>query len=135
MYQKFKSLTNRIQSFFLNYIRYGVFALGNSSYPSFCGFGTWLDDALGDLSGTRLTKIAYGDELGDRDLEFRNWSQNAYKAALLESNLDVGFEAVRKTVKPEDVITKWVPVPSRLSSNKAEVICKGIFKPLLWKRN
>ena len=49
--------------------------------------------------------------------------ENAYKAALLESNLDVGFEAVRKTVKPEDVITKWVPVPSRLSSNKAEVIC------------
>ena len=132
--QKYKGLRNRIQSFFLNYIRYGVFALGNSSYPSFCGFGTWLDDALGDLSGTRLTKIAYGDELGDRDLEFRNWSQNAYKAALLESNLDVGFEAVRKTVKPEDVITKWVPVPSRLSSNKAEVICKGIFKPFLWKR-
>ena len=85
------------------------------------------------MDGTRLTKIAYGDELGDRDLEFRNWSQNAYKAALLESNLDVGFEAVRKTVKPEDVITKWVPVPSRLSSNKAEVICKGNFLPFPYR--
>ena len=127
LYQFYESLRNRILSIFKNYYRYGVFALGNSSYPSFCGFGTWLDDALGDLSGTRLTKIAYGDELGDRDLEFRNWSQNAYKAALLESNLDVGFEAIRKTVKPEDIITKWVPVPSRLSSNKAEVICKGNF--------
>ena len=110
-----------------NDFRYGVFALGNSSYPSYCGFGTWLDDALGDLSGTRLTKIAYGDELGDRDLEFRNWSQNAYRSALLESNLDLGFEALRQTVASENIVTKWVPVPSRLSSNKAEVVSKGKF--------
>lgn len=77
------------------------------------------------MSGTRLNKIAFGDELGDRDLEFRNWSQNAYRMALLESNLDVGLEATRKTVEPERIVTKWVPVPSRLSSDKAEVVAKG----------
>ena len=83
------------------------------------------------MSGTRLNKIAFGDELGDRDLEFRNWSQNTYRMAMLESNLDVGLEATRKTVEPEKIVTKWVPVPSRLSSDNAEAVAKGKFEHYL----
>ena len=42
--------------------RYGVFALGNTSYPHYCGFGKWLDSTLGKLSNGRLTNLGLGDE-------------------------------------------------------------------------
>ena len=51
--------------------------------------------------------------------------------AMLESNLDVGLEATRKTVEPEKIVTKWVPVPSRLSSDNAEAVAKGKFEHYL----
>ena len=91
------------------YYRYGVFALGNTSYPQYCGFGKWLDSTLGRLSDGRLTKIGLGDELGDRDAEFRRWSQAAYRQACVEANLDLGY-VPQKNPQQTKIITKLVPL-------------------------
>ena len=72
--------------------RYGVFALGDSSYPAFCGFGKWLDEVLEDLDGSRMLKVGLGDELGDRDAEFKKWSKLAFQQAALDCNLDLSHE-------------------------------------------
>ena len=107
---------------------YGVFALGNSSYPSFCGFGTWLDSALSELSGRRLLKIAYGDELGDRDSEYTKWSRMAYKQACLEANLDLQYESNRSPGASEEIVTKWVSITTKpVDYLKSDVVCKGTF--------
>ena len=90
---------------------YGVFALGNSSYPSFCGFGTWLDSAFSELSGQRLLKIGYGDELGDRDTEFEEWSKMAYQQACLECSLDTKFDGSQKLDETGLLSTKWILMP------------------------
>lgn len=100
---------------------YGVFALGNRSYPSFCGFGTWLDKAFGELSGRRLVKIGYGDELGDRELVFENWSKMAYKQACLESNIAIEFDDNNNIDEMINITTKWIVLPS--NSTKGSTSC------------
>ena len=104
-----------------------MFALGNSSYPSFCGFGTWLDSALSDLSGRRLLKIACGDELGDRESEYKRWSQMAYKQACLEANLDLQYEP--NPDASEKIVTKWVPliVEETVDYPLSDVVCNGSY--------
>ena len=42
-----------------------MFALGDSSYPSFCGFGKLLDAQLHNLGASRMLDIGLGDELGE----------------------------------------------------------------------
>ena len=86
-----------------------MFALGDSSYPSFCGFGKWLDSTFNDLDGSRMLKIGLGDELGDRDSEFKKWSKSAFQQAALDCNLDLSHEATRDP-EPNKTITKWMPV-------------------------
>ena len=106
--------------------RYGVFALGNTSYPHYCGFGKWLDSTLGKLSNGRLTNLGLGDELGDRDAEFRKWSEAAYRQACVEANLDIGYEG-EKGSRPQRIITKLVP--SRLAiKDKTEMPLEKLRK-------
>ena len=88
--------------------RYGVFALGDSSYPAFCGFGKWLDESFDDLDGSRLLKIGLGDELGDRDAEFKKWSKLAFQQAALDCNLDLSHEQTRNP-QVTKTVTKWMP--------------------------
>ena len=107
---------------------YGVFALGNSSYPCFCAFGTWLDSALSELSGRRLLKIAHGDELGDRDSEYTKWSKMAYKQACLEVDLDPQYESNSVPDVPEEIVTKWVSISTDPADfSISDGVCKGIF--------
>ena len=87
---------------------YGIFALGNSSYPSFCGFGTWLDNAFTELSGQRLLKIGYGDELGDRDAAFEKWANLAYKQACLECSIDITFDRINHIHDMQEIAAKWI---------------------------
>ena len=112
-----------------------MFALGNSSYPSYCGFGTWLDSALTQLSGIRLTKIGYGDELGDRDAEYNKWSKMAYMKACLEAKLDFGDEPNRAPEESEKVVTKWLPVEKQdveKSLSDSDILCNGNIIMLLY---
>lgn len=92
----------------IKFFRYGVFALGDSSYPAFCGFGKWLDSSFNDLDGHRMLQIGLGDELADRDSEFKKWSKKAFQQAALECNLDLSHEATRNP-EPTRTVTKWMP--------------------------
>ena len=107
-----------------------MFARGNSSYPLFCGFGTWLDSELHELSGRRVLKIGYGDELGDRDGEYNKWSHLAYKYACLEANLPLPGETATTTRTSQHVLTKWVPIEGKTVSHASpdsEVVAQGIY--------
>ena len=106
-----------------------MFALGNSSYPSFCGFGTWLDSALSGLSGRRLLKIGCGDELGDRESVYNKWSEMAYKQACLEANLDLHYEP-NPHLQSKKIVTKWVPLivtQEPVDNSLSDVVCNGIL--------
>ena len=64
-----------------------------------------------------MTKLGLGDELGDRDADFRRWSQAAYRQACVEANIDFGYEP-NKNPQPNKIITKLVPVPDSKISDK-----------------
>ena len=53
-------------------------------------------------------KIGLGDELGDRDAEFKKWSKLAFQQAALECNLDLSHEATRNP-EAAKTVTKWMP--------------------------
>ena len=68
-----------------------------------------MDSSFNDLDGSRLLKVGLGDELGDRDAEFKKWSKLAFQQAALECNLDLSHEATRNP-EPTKTITKWSAV-------------------------
>ena len=86
--------------------------MGDSSYPDFCGFGKYLDASFNTLDGSRLVTLGFGDELGDRDSEFKKWSQLAFSQAALECNLDLGQE-INRHPELSKIVTKWVPADSK----------------------
>ena len=88
-----------------------MFALGDSSYPSFCGFGKLLDAQLNNLGASRMLDIGLGDELGDRDATFKEWSELAFQQAALKCNLDISNEQTRGEKHTEKVL-KLVPSSS-----------------------
>lgn len=92
-------------------IRFGVFALGSSAYPHFCGFGKWLDLVFHELGGRRIVPIGLGDELGDREGAFKEWSKRAFKQACLDYNV-VGTEG---SASPNDVPIRWKKVKMDLN--------------------
>ena len=88
-----------------------MFALGDSSYPSFCGFGKLLDAQLNNLGASRMLDIGLGDELGDRDATFKEWSELAFQQAALKCNLDISNEQTRGEKHTKKVL-KLVPTSS-----------------------
>ena len=76
-----------------------------------------MDSTLSKLSNGRLTNLGLGDELGDRDADFRRWSQAAYRQACLEANLDLGYEP-NKHPQANKIITKLVPISDSKKSEK-----------------
>ena len=84
--------------------KYGVFALGNSSYQHFCGFGKWLDESLETIGGTRMLAIGLGDELKDRGKTFKEWSNTALK----QSSVYAGVAEPDQLVElGKDAQTRW----------------------------
>ena len=91
----------KIVPFFKLKNRYSVFALGSSAYPHFCGFGKWLDEILFSLGGERLSDLALGDDLGDRDNAFKVWLLQTYQRACLSSGVQ------HKTTNATEVAVRW----------------------------
>ena len=67
-----------------------------------------MDEAFGDLDGSRLLKVGLGDELGNRDAEFKKWSKLAFQQAALQCNLDLSHEQTRNP-QVTKTVTKWIP--------------------------
>lgn len=65
-----------------NYLRFSVFALGNSSYPKFCSCGIQFDSLLHSLGAERIYDLALGDELAAQEESFRNWALGVFKASV-----------------------------------------------------
>jgi sulfite reductase alpha subunit-like flavoprotein len=63
----------------LNNVKFSVFALGNSSYGKFCGFGNLIDSLIYDLGAHRLYEKGIGDELRDQEASFQKWSIGVFK--------------------------------------------------------
>ena len=75
-----------------------------------------MDEALEDLDGSRLLKIGLGDELGDRDAEFKKWSKLAFQQAALDCNLDLSHELTRNP-QVTKTVTKWMaPIDSEFNT-------------------
>ena len=63
-----------------------------------------------------MLKIGLGDELGDRDAEFKKWSKLAFQQAALDCNLDLSHELTRNP-QVTKTVTKWL-APTDSEFNK-----------------
>ena len=75
------SVADYIQADWLEHLKFGVFGLGSSAYPKFCGFGKLLDTQLYHLGGSRLTSVGLGDELGNQEGAFKAWIKGVFLTA------------------------------------------------------
>lgn len=62
-------------------LKFSVFALGSSQYPTFCAFGKNLDLLLSKI-GQRILPIECGDELRGQEQTFNKWAEILYKAII-----------------------------------------------------
>ena len=103
-------------------LKFGVFALGDSSYPQFCEIGRRIDTRLAELGATRLVDRAEADL--DVERTAKPWLEQALGAAreALKSNVPAANlpNPTLATVTPLRPVA--VPVWSREKPFAAEVI-------------
>ncbi len=68
--------------------RFSIFALGNSSYPTFCAFGLLLDSLLNSLGAERVFNVGLGDELCEQEASFNSWVSGVFKVSLKHYKMD-----------------------------------------------
>ncbi len=88
----------------LGSLRYGVLALGDSSYPQFCAIGRQLDARLAELGATRLQPLAEADV--DVDAVAAPW-------------LDATLERVREVLKAPAARPILQAVPTTTGPDRA----------------
>lgn len=113
----------------LSNVRFGVFALGSTSYPHFCAFGRYVDQTLGELGAERILKCTCGDELCGQEKAFNEWSNQVFRTACdvfcLTDSIGPLDERPELVWNPKDV--KFVPMeliggePDKNNNNKAIV--------------
>ncbi|XP_067136813.1 nitric oxide synthase, inducible-like [Centruroides vittatus] len=64
-----------------NQLKFSVFALGSTQYPTFCAFGKNLDSLLSKM-GQRILPVELGDELRGQEQTFNKWAEILYKALI-----------------------------------------------------
>ncbi|XP_076368932.1 nitric oxide synthase, inducible-like isoform X2 [Tachypleus tridentatus] len=74
----------------LGHIKFSVFALGSSQYPTFCAFGKNVDETLIILRAERLLTVGLGDDLRGQEQTFNKWAKELYKVACNSYSLNVG---------------------------------------------
>ena len=76
----------------LSNLQFTVFGLGSSAYIDLAAFGYFIDSALGDLGGERLTAVGIGDELKNQKASFQTWLTKAFQAAIKLHKIKVSEE-------------------------------------------
>eukprot|EP00112_Aurelia_sp_Birch-Aquarium-sp1_P021015 Seg555.10 transcript_id=Seg555.10/GoldUCD/mRNA.D3Y31 product="Nitric oxide synthase inducible" protein_id=Seg555.10/GoldUCD/D3Y31 len=69
-------------------MRFAVFGLGSSAYPSFCAFAHSCRNLLHTLGATEIHPVGEGDELCGQEESFKKWAKTAFKAACDEFAID-----------------------------------------------
>ena len=81
----------------LNRLKYAVFALGSTQYPSFCAFGKNIDNTLLQLGAEPILPIGLGDDLRGQELNFQNWGQKCYKNSCQTFGINMDNREVSET--------------------------------------
>ena len=80
-----------------------------------------------------MLKIGLGDELGDRDAEFKKWSKLAFQQAALDCNLDLSHELTRNP-QVTKTVTKWMaPTDSEFNKEFPSEIRKHTMSKYLFE--
>lgn len=98
-------------------IRYGVLALGDSSYDHFCATGKAIDQKLQELGATRIIERVDCDV--DYHEDARKWMQDAIKAL---SNSTSAFSSAAPIIVPIRRPTKTLPVVDKNSPVDVEIL-------------
>ncbi|CAF0772283.1 unnamed protein product [Brachionus calyciflorus] len=111
----------------LTNVRFSVFALGNSSYPKFCAYGSFLDDILYKIGAERVFELGLGDELCGQEESFRKWSIGAFKSAIETFCIDAD-NSFLDTISNND--SGWTPQTIRLTIDETKKfdICESLNK-------
>jgi nitric-oxide synthase len=106
-----------------------VFALGSSAYSTFCSFGKYIDNILGELGGERLMKLSCGDEMNGQEQEFHKWAPTIFKTACDTFCLDVDDKNNNsKYLKTEIFTTETIRLSPASDADKSETLDKLLSK-------
>ena len=105
----------------LSKLNYGVFALGDSNYEKFCGFGRFLDERLAELGGVRLLDRNECD--GDPDPTFEQWSASisaALKAKIgtTSGSVDLGAASTAPPQRPSEYLAVFAETAPTCGSTR-----------------
>jgi nitric-oxide synthase len=73
-------------------VKYGVFALGSTQYPSFCAFGKKIDKLLQSCGATQVLPIGLGDDLRGQEQTFNTWGHECYTSSCEKFDINVNNE-------------------------------------------
>ncbi len=103
----------------LDQLAYGVFALGDSSYPKFCETGRVVDARLAELGGRKLLARAEAD--GEPQTVAAGWLADAVTRSRTELGSDTGAAArtLRLVTSPPTDATRDAPLEVEVLANQA----------------
>ena len=87
-----------------------MFGLGNSSYPKFCSFAKFVDNAFDDLGAECIYELGIGDELCGQEDAFKKWSVATFRNAIDAFCIDIDLAFIESI--SEEV--SWTPQNIRL---------------------
>lgn len=100
------SKAQKNKTMLLQNIRHSVFALGSTQYPTFCGFGKDVDNALASLGSDRLLPVGLGDELRGQEQTFNQWAEQLYKVACTSYSISIDLDSSFATFEKQE---SWDP--------------------------
>ncbi|XP_076364142.1 nitric oxide synthase, salivary gland-like [Tachypleus tridentatus] len=111
----------------LNQMKYGVFALGSSQYPTFCAFGKNVDETLNALQAKRLLAVGLGDELRGQEQTFNKWAKEFYEVACSSYNFALSSDSSMISLES---VNQWNKDNFRTSVVEGihHDICEGLTK-------